>query len=77
MRKVTYGDSIFLLQVREEWSLVVDFEVEDSVLIWKTDFGAVGCGVRGTGGWGEGNTVEGRKHRNLELEEIVGWDREG
>lgn len=40
--EVTYGDGVLLFDVGEEWTLVVDFEVEDSVLIWEADLSAVG-----------------------------------
>ena len=73
---MTYGDGILLLDIGKEWSLIVDFEVKDPVLIRKTNFSAVGSRVGFAGGWDESDAVEGRKHRNFELQEIVGWDSE-
>lgn len=76
MREVTYGDGVLFLKVGKEWSLVVDFKIEYSVLVWETDFGAVNGGIGGGRGWSERDTVEGRKHRDFELEQIIGWDGE-
>ena len=76
MSKVSDRDSVLLFDVGEEGSLVVDFEVEDSVLIWELE----ACGVDG-GAWGssqklEGQAVEGRKHREFELELVAGYGDE-
>jgi hypothetical protein len=37
MCKVSNGDGVLLLDVGEEGSLVVDLEVEDTVLIWELE----------------------------------------
>ena len=46
--EVSYGDGVLLLDVGEEWSLVVDLKVEDAVLVWELE--ACGVDSRGFGG---------------------------
>ena len=58
MRKVTNGDGVLLFDVGEEWSLVVDLEVEDAVLIWKLEACSVDGGGFGGAGDLQGETVE-------------------
>ena len=57
--EVSYGDRVLLLDVGEEWSLVVHLKVEDAVLVWELE----ACGVDGRGFGGgsdfQGETVEG------------------
>jgi len=68
------SDSVLLFEIGEEWSLVVDFEVENSMLVWETEAGSVDGRVLGRGGRGERKTVEGRKHGEFELDDIAsGW----
>ena len=45
VRKVAHCDGVLLLNVREEGALVVDLEVEDTVLVWEDEGCAVGCRV--------------------------------
>lgn len=59
MSKVSHGDGVLLLDGGEEGTLVVDLKIEDAVLIWEANFGAVGCGVGCAGGGREGDAVEG------------------
>lgn len=77
MGKVTHGDSVLLLDVVKEGSLVVDLEVEDAVLIRQLEVGAVrrallraNCGL-------QRQTVERRKHAELKLQIVPGWYLEG
>jgi len=76
MRKVSYSNRILLVDIGEEWSLVVDLEVEDTMLIWKFERSGVGscCGARFS--WDESAAVKWRKHAELELEGISSWDSE-
>lgn len=73
---MSHGHGILLLEVGKEWSLVVYFEIEDSVLVWETEASCVDCGVLGCCGWGEGKAVEGREHGEFELDDIAcGWGK--
>jgi hypothetical protein len=40
---VSYGNGVLLLEVREEWSLVVDLEIENTVLIRELEACGVDC----------------------------------
>lgn len=69
MSHVADGDGDLLLDVGEEWSLVVDEEVEDTVLVRQGEGG--GVGVRFRSRRGEVEAMERREHGDLELE-VVG-----
>lgn len=79
MRHVAHRHRVLLLDVGQEGALVVDLEVEDAVLVGQLEAGGEGGGVRGgaRGRGGEGQAVEGREHRELELEDVGGGDGEG
>ena len=59
MRKVSDRDSVLLFDIGEEWSLVIDLEVENSVLIREPETSCVDRGAWGRGQEFEGKTVEG------------------
>lgn len=59
MSKVSHSNSILLFNVREEWSLVIDHEIEDTVLVGEFEAGGVDGGVLSGGFWDEGEAVEG------------------
>jgi hypothetical protein len=69
--KVSYGNGVLLLDVREEWSFVVDLEIEDTVLIWELEACGVDC--RGLGGSSDlqRETVERGQHGELQLDNIT------
>lgn len=73
MGEVADSHLVLLLDVGQEWPLVVDAEREDAVLVGDGKagaiYGAVLCSVR----WGEGETVEWREHGKLDLKSILGW----
>ena len=77
MRKVSYSHLSLLLNVRQEGTLVVDFEGEDPVLVWQfegcAEDGTVGCCADGV----EWKAVEGREHAEFKLEAVCGGDDEG
>lgn len=70
--KVSDSDGILLKDVCEERTLVVDEEVENSVLVREGESGAVGGAVGGLGSRLKGQTVEGRKHAEFELDRVAG-----
>ena len=75
--KVAYGDGALLVNVAEERTLVVDDEVEDTMLI---GHGEAGLEDSAIGSWldcVQSHTVEGRQHAKLELERISGSRKEG
>jgi hypothetical protein len=41
MCKVANRHSVLLLDIRVKWSLVVDLEIEDSVLVWQLEAGGM------------------------------------
>lgn len=71
MSHVSYAYGSLLLDVSEERSLVVDEEVEDSVLIGQDEAGAKGSSIVGCACRGEIEAVEGREHREFELQSIA------
>ena len=62
MRKVSDSDLSLFIDVCEKWPLIVDSEVEDTVLIGERERGGVHCGVRSFEDGIEVETVEGREH---------------
>ena len=75
--KVAYSDGALLVNVAEERTLVVDDEVEDTMLI---GHGEAGLEDSAIGSWldcVQSHTVEGRQHAELELERIYGSRKEG
>lgn len=76
MRKVAHSHLVLLLDVSEERPLVVDTEREDSVLIGGHELGAVYGACLGARCRLEGQTVEWRKHGELELQLIARGDLE-
>lgn len=59
MRKVANGNSVLLFHIGEKWSLVVDLEVEDAVLVWELEACSVGCRRFGGASNLQRETVEG------------------
>ena len=59
MCKVSDSNSVLLLYVREEGSLVIDLEVEYSMLVGELEARCVDGGARGSGQELEGEAVEG------------------
>lgn len=75
--KVAYSDGALLVDVAEEGTLVVDDEVEDTMLIGHSEAGLEDSAV---GSWldcFQSHTVEGRQHAELELERISSSRKEG
>ena len=73
MSEVAHCDCVLCFDIGKEGSLVVDFEVEDSVLIWELEACRVDCG-----GWRsacdfKGYSVEGGEHREFKLKFVVSW----
>lgn len=54
MREVAHGDSVFFFDVGQEWALVVDLEIEDSVLVGKLERGGINRSIVGGPGRLEG-----------------------
>ena len=73
MSKVSHSNSILLFNVREEWSLVIDHEIEDTVLVGEFEAGGVDGGVLSGGFWDEGEAVEGWEHGEFELDDVASW----
>jgi hypothetical protein len=69
--KVAHGDGVLLLDVRQEWALVVDLEIEDSVLVGQLEGGDINSGIVSGSGCLEGQTVEGGQHREFELDSVA------
>lgn len=70
-------DLALLVQVGQEWAAIVDTEVENTVLIRCFERHAVDGTVGGLRKRGEVETVEWRKHGELELESVVLCREEG
>lgn len=73
-------DGVLGVDVGQEGALVVDLEVEDAVLVGRPEGDRVGRRLLGRRLQRRGlerQTVEGREHRELELELIVGGDGKG
>lgn len=68
MSKVSYCDSILLLDVGEEWSFVVDLEIKDTVLVGELEGRGVDCGCCCCGGRHQVEAVERREHGEFELD---------
>jgi hypothetical protein len=69
--KVSYGNGVLLFHVGEEWSLVVDLEIEDTVLIWELEARGVDCRGLGGGSDLQGETVERGQHGEFKLDNIT------
>lgn len=77
MRKVADADGVLLLDIGEVGALVVDLEVEDSMLVGKSKGNAVDGSIFSGAGKSEVEAVEGGEHGELELEDIVFRKGEG
>lgn len=77
MRKMTNSYCVLLHDVVVERPLVVDQEVEDAMLIRAFKVDRVGCTICRDHSRGQGQAVEGRQHRELELQHIFLGDDEG
>jgi hypothetical protein len=75
--KVADSDSALLVDVAEERTLVVDDEVEDTMLIGHGEAGLEDGAVGRRLDWVQSHTVEGRQHAEFELERISGSREEG
>ncbi len=75
--KMPDGNCVLFLNVRQEGSLVVYFEVEDSVLVWEAEAGGIDSRVLSCCGWGKRKTVERGKHGEFELYDIACGGSEG
>lgn len=71
MRKVANADGVLLLDIGEVRALVVDLEVEDSMLVGKSKGNAVDGSILSGASESEVEAVEGGEHGELELEDIV------
>lgn len=52
-------DGVLLFHIREEWSLVIHLEIEDSMLIWQAEASCVDGGILGRGFWCKRKAMEG------------------
>ena len=77
MRKVSDCDLPLLLNVGKEGTVVLDVEVEDTVLIRGLEGGAKDGRVCGLREGGEIDAVEGRQHAEFELDSVAGSRDEG
>ena len=75
--KVANSDSALLVDVAEEWTLVVDDEIEDTMLIGHGEGGLEDGAVGIRLDWVQSYAVEGRQHAELELESVSGSRKEG
>lgn len=71
MRKVADADGVLLLDVGEVGALVVDLEVEDSMLVGESERNAVDGSIVSGAGESQVEAMEGGKHGKLELENVV------
>lgn len=76
MRKVSHCHLAFDVDVGKERPLVVDAEGKDAMLVRRAEGSAEKGAVGGGGDGGEVETVEWGEHGELELEGVVGQDRE-
>lgn len=74
MGEVANCNLVLFFNISEEGPLVIHAEREDAVLVRDSEGGAVDCAVLGPGRRLQVETVEGRKHSELELHGIVVWD---
>jgi hypothetical protein len=75
--KVADSNCFLLIDVAEERALVVDNEVEDTMLIGNGEASLEDGAVGGWLDWVQGHTVEGRQHAELELDRVSGSREEG
>lgn len=71
MSKVADADCVLLFNVGEERALVVDLEVENTMLIGKGEGDAIHGSIVSGAGASQVQAVEGRKHGEFELEKVV------
>lgn len=70
MGEMSQRDGLFLVDVRDEGTLVVEAEGEDAVAVWGLEGGVVDS--RGGGGLVEVEAVVGVEHGEFELDFVVG-----
>lgn len=70
MRHVSHTDRVLLIEVSQEGTLVIDFEVEDAVLVGQSKSGAVDGGRISGSNELQVQAVEGREHGEFELEVV-------
>lgn len=75
--KVADSDGALLVDVAKERTLVVDDEVEDTMLIRHGEASFEDGAVGGRLDWVQSHTVERRQHAELELERVSGSREEG
>lgn len=74
---VSHTDGALLLDVGQEWSLVVDHEVEDAVLVRQHKTGSEHGGRLGDERGGKLQAVERREHGKLKLQSVLVGDGKG
>jgi len=77
MGKVAERDGVFLFDIGDEGTFVVDLEGEDTVLIWSLEGGSVDAGFIGGDDGKQGETVVRVQHSEFELEMVFGGNDEG
>lgn len=77
MSKVADSDSILFLNVRKEGPFVVDFEIENSMLIGQPEASSEDGGSGSGACRFEGEPVEGGEHREFQLKRIALGRNEG
>lgn len=77
VRKVAHGHLVLLLDVGEEWALVVDAEGEDAVLVRNHELSAVYSACLRAAGGLKSQAVERREHSELQLQLVLAGDLEG
>ena len=73
MGKVANRHKHLLIDVGQEWSLVIYTEGEDTVLIWEDEMCRESGAVYSCSGRRQGQTVEWREHAELELDLVLCW----
>ena len=71
MRNVTHADRVLLVDVGQERALVVDAEVENAVLVRQDKGSPVDSSVGGRVDGFQVEAVEGRQHREFELQSVL------
>lgn len=71
MREVSHSNGVLFFNVGQERALVVDLEVEDTMLIGKLEASSIDGGVRSGPGGLKGQAVEGGKHGKFQLDHIA------
>lgn len=70
MCKMSYCHFSLDIHIGEEWSLVVDAEGENAMLVWQSEGRAKDRAICSLGHWNEVEPVEWREHGEFELDSI-------